>query len=60
MSTVLNKKILHQDQSVVETQIPNRSELKMGENLFPADYPIAMYRKMRQELKEKNNPSGIE
>jgi phenylpropionate dioxygenase-like ring-hydroxylating dioxygenase large terminal subunit len=48
--------IAHQDRRVVETQDPKKTSLKMKENLFPADRPIAIYRRIRQELKEKNNP----
>jgi len=51
---VLNKKILHQDKAVVETQVPKKSDLYMKENLFPADSPIVAYRKMRHELQEQN------
>lgn len=46
--------ILHQDRRVVETQIPKKTEYKMDmpDNLFPADYPIILYRKRREELKQ--------
>ncbi len=48
--------ILRQDKRVVETQIPKKSELKMGgQNLFQADYPIIFYRKKREELKKSSN-----
>ncbi len=46
-----NRKILHQDKRVVETQIPKKSELRMGENLIPGDAPILEYRKKREALK---------
>ena len=42
--------VAHQDRRVVETQRPPRSELKMGEKLFPGDRPIVAYRRRRQEL----------
>jgi phenylpropionate dioxygenase-like ring-hydroxylating dioxygenase large terminal subunit len=45
-----NRRILHQDQRVVETQEPKASRLKMGEKLVQADYPIVAYRRRRQEL----------
>lgn len=52
-----NLRILRQDQSVVETQQPARSELKLGEKLVQADRPIVDYRRHRQELIEAaNNP----
>jgi phenylpropionate dioxygenase-like ring-hydroxylating dioxygenase large terminal subunit len=45
-----NLRILRQDQRVVETQLPTRSELKLGEKLVQADRPIVAYRQRRQEL----------
>jgi phenylpropionate dioxygenase-like ring-hydroxylating dioxygenase large terminal subunit len=53
-----NLRILRQDQRVVETQLPARSELKLGEKLIQADRPIIAYRRRRQELIEaaKNPP----
>jgi phenylpropionate dioxygenase-like ring-hydroxylating dioxygenase large terminal subunit len=47
-----NLRILRQDQQVVETQLPARSELKLGEKLVQADRPIIAYRRHRQELIE--------
>jgi phenylpropionate dioxygenase-like ring-hydroxylating dioxygenase large terminal subunit len=44
MSMPFNRRVLHQDQRVVETQTPKRSDLKMGEKLVQADYPIVAYR----------------
>jgi phenylpropionate dioxygenase-like ring-hydroxylating dioxygenase large terminal subunit len=52
LSMPLNRKILHQDRRVVETQVPKRTELKMGEKLIQGDHPIIGYRKRRQELIE--------
>jgi phenylpropionate dioxygenase-like ring-hydroxylating dioxygenase large terminal subunit len=50
-----SKIIAHQDRRVVETQIPKKTELKMkdGDNLFPADSPIMIYRRIRDEMKQK-------
>lgn len=47
--------IAHQDRRVVETQVPKKTDLKMenGDNLFPADHPIVIYRRIRDELKTK-------
>jgi phenylpropionate dioxygenase-like ring-hydroxylating dioxygenase large terminal subunit len=45
-----NKKVLHQDKRVVETQIPKKTWLKMGENLISGDSPIILFRKHRQEI----------
>lgn len=50
-SSISNKIILHQDRKVVLTQIPIKSELKMGENLIQGDLPIIEYRKRRNDLK---------
>jgi phenylpropionate dioxygenase-like ring-hydroxylating dioxygenase large terminal subunit len=44
--------ILKQDKRVVQTQIPTKSALKMGEHLIPGDSPIIEYRKHRQSLLE--------
>ncbi len=49
-----NLRILRQDQRVVETQLPARSELKLGEKLIQADRPIVAYRRRRQELIESS------
>ena len=53
-----DKIILHQDRRVVETQVPKRSGIKIGENLFPADGPIILYRRLREKLIEENNPKN--
>ncbi|MEW5870009.1 MAG: aromatic ring-hydroxylating dioxygenase subunit alpha [Chloroflexota bacterium] len=45
-----NLYILHQDRGVVQTHVPKRSELKMGEKLIQADRSIVHYRKRRQAL----------
>jgi phenylpropionate dioxygenase-like ring-hydroxylating dioxygenase large terminal subunit len=42
--------ILRQDKRVVTTQLPVKSELKMGEHLITGDKPVIEYRKHRQEL----------
>ena len=47
-----NRKIVHQDRRVVVTQVPKRSELNSGEELFQADGPIVEYRRRRRELIE--------
>lgn len=53
LSTVMNKKILHEDRRVVLTQIPRKTELKMKENLIQGDMPIIEYRKRRESLKNE-------
>jgi phenylpropionate dioxygenase-like ring-hydroxylating dioxygenase large terminal subunit len=50
--------IAHQDRRVVETQLPKRSELKMGEKLIQADRPIIEYRARRQELMSASKKGG--
>jgi hypothetical protein len=42
--------ILRQDKRVVLTQIPKKSELKIGEHLIQGDSPIIEYRKHRESL----------
>ncbi|MBD3350510.1 MAG: Rieske 2Fe-2S domain-containing protein [Candidatus Lokiarchaeota archaeon] len=61
LSTLMNKMglwgskiIAHQDRRVVETQVPKKTSLKMDENLYPADLPIVVYRRMREQLKNKS------
>ena len=51
MSNISNKYILHQDRRVVLTQMPKKTDLKMGENLIQGDKPIIEYRKRRAFLK---------
>lgn len=51
LSSISNKYILHQDRRVVLTQIPIKTELKMGENLIQGDAPIIEYRMRRAFLK---------
>jgi phenylpropionate dioxygenase-like ring-hydroxylating dioxygenase large terminal subunit len=45
-----NRRILGQDKSVVQTQLPVKTSLKMGENLIQGDGPILAYRRHREEL----------
>jgi phenylpropionate dioxygenase-like ring-hydroxylating dioxygenase large terminal subunit len=52
MAMPFNRRVLRQDQRVVETQAPKRSDLKMGEKLVQADTPIVAYRRRRQEMIE--------
>ncbi len=40
-----------QDKRIVQTQLPKKSTLRMGENLVAADLPIIQYRKKSEELK---------
>lgn len=47
--------IERQDKRVVETQLPKRSDLRIGEKLFPGDHPILEYRRRRHTLIEENN-----
>jgi len=52
MTNLFNRIVLRQDQRVVETHQPMPSSLRMDENLIQGDYPIILYRKKRQELKQ--------
>jgi phenylpropionate dioxygenase-like ring-hydroxylating dioxygenase large terminal subunit len=47
-------RIERQDKRVVETQLPKRSDLRIGEKLFPGDNPILEYRRRRRALIEEN------
>ncbi|MCU0499483.1 MAG: aromatic ring-hydroxylating dioxygenase subunit alpha [Anaerolineae bacterium] len=44
--------ILAEDQGIVETQRPKKSELNVGDRFIPADRPIVMYLLERQRLIE--------
>jgi phenylpropionate dioxygenase-like ring-hydroxylating dioxygenase large terminal subunit len=50
LSMPMNAFIAHQDRRVVQTQMPKRSDLRMGEKLIQGDSPIIAYRRRRQEL----------
>lgn len=54
LSMPMNLYIAHQDRGVVETHVPAKSELRMGEKLIQADGPIIQYRKRRHELMTKD------
>ena len=43
-----------QDKRIVETQLPCRSDLRMGEKLVAADRPIIAYRSKRDKLLQEN------
>lgn len=47
--------ILNQDKRVVLTQLPKKSELKMGEQLVTGDMPIIKYRQIRQQMLERES-----
>ncbi|MBN2471088.1 MAG: aromatic ring-hydroxylating dioxygenase subunit alpha [Anaerolineae bacterium] len=46
----MNNIVASEDRSIVETQRPYRTDLRMGEKLIPGDAPIIMYRRQREEL----------
>ncbi len=50
--------IERQDRSVVVTQRPKPSGLKIGEKLIPGDGPIIEYRRRRAALQEANRGNG--
>lgn len=51
----MNKVVERQDKPHVETQIPKASALACGEVLLKGDFPIILYRKIRDE-RQKLNP----
>ncbi len=48
---LFNSIVANQDKPVVETQLPKRTTMEMGEFLIQADRPILLYRQRRKELK---------
>jgi phenylpropionate dioxygenase-like ring-hydroxylating dioxygenase large terminal subunit len=48
-----SKKVLGQDTRVVITQVPKKTTLKMGENLFQGDSPIVYYRRERDRMQRE-------
>jgi phenylpropionate dioxygenase-like ring-hydroxylating dioxygenase large terminal subunit len=52
LSMPMNAVIAHQDRRVVQTQMPRRSDLRMGEKLIQGDSPIIAFGRRRQELIE--------
>jgi phenylpropionate dioxygenase-like ring-hydroxylating dioxygenase large terminal subunit len=56
LSGISNRYILHQDRRVVITQVPVKTEYRMGENLIKGDAPIIEYRKRRALLKGEIQP----
>jgi phenylpropionate dioxygenase-like ring-hydroxylating dioxygenase large terminal subunit len=50
LSLPANRVILNQDKRVVLTQVPKRSDLRMGEKMIQGDGPIIAYRRRRSEL----------
>jgi len=53
LGCLANRVVLHQDRRVVLTQLPLKSELRMGENLVQGDAPIIEFRRMRDRLKQQ-------
>ncbi len=53
MGSVANYIVMNQDKPIVETQIPKKSEINIGEMLIPGDKPIIEYRKIREKLKNR-------
>lgn len=50
---VANKVVERQDKRIVETQLPKKSSLRMGESLVIADPPIMEYRSRREQLQNR-------
>ncbi len=48
-----NKVVERQDKRIVETQIPKKTGIYMGENLVSADLPIIEYRSKRKKLQDR-------
>ena len=54
-----NKVVERQDKRIVETQIPKKSGLGIGENLVAADLPIMEYRKRRAKLQKEASEKSV-
>jgi len=50
LATPMNLWVLRQDKRVVLSQLPIRTELRMGEKLVQGDTPIIAFRRKREEL----------
>lgn len=50
IGSAMNRIVQNQDKVIVETQLPKKTGLKIGESLVQADRPIMEYRKRRQRL----------
>ena len=59
LTKLLNIVILRQDKRVVNTQLPKKSELRMGGNLIQGARPIVEYRKHWEELIRTNDKLKI-
>lgn len=56
-ANALNRWILEQDQSVVESQRPYPSHLGMDEQLLPLDAGVSAYRRIRHRLEKPSPPA---
>lgn len=54
-----NKVVERQDKKIVETQIPKKSGLGIGENLVSADLPIIEFRKKRAKLQKEAEKKAV-
>ena len=51
--SIANYIIESQDKKIVNTQLPQKSSLTIGEKLIPGDLPIIEYRKIRDKLQKQ-------
>jgi phenylpropionate dioxygenase-like ring-hydroxylating dioxygenase large terminal subunit len=58
MGMPFNRRVLRQDQLVVETQRPRPSGLRIGEKMIQGDRPIIEYRRRREQLIEEARKEG--
>lgn len=61
LGSVANKIVERQDKRIVETQVPKKTALKMGEKLVAADRPVIEYRRKPNPFPEilANLPSYV-
>ena len=55
LGSLANYIVENQDKRIVNTELPKKSGLSIGEKLIAGDFPIVQYRRIREELQNKNN-----
>jgi phenylpropionate dioxygenase-like ring-hydroxylating dioxygenase large terminal subunit len=50
VGNLYNKRVVREDQAIIESQQPKKADLDVGERFIPGDRPIALYLKRRREL----------
>ena len=53
LGSLANYIVENQDKRIVNTQLPKKSGLSIGEKLIAGDFPIVQYRKIREQLQNR-------